>query len=131
MSKIEELRVAYAASTPGEWILPADAVVQKHDADRSIYVPVGPHKNPKWVARAYGEGVLTRARPERLANAQFIALAHNLMPTLLKAVEALRECITEGGAYCFQCEADEAYEAFQRRLDAIDYIATQALAKLK
>lgn len=76
-TKIEELRVAFEAATPGEW------GVGKGNAENLLY----------------GEGNFITEFPvygcypkEAAPNATFIALAHNLMPTLLEAANHLAEC---------------------------------------
>jgi hypothetical protein len=50
-------------------------------------------------------------------------------PALL---EALKECITGDGAYCYRLkDPDEMVKALRRRLDSISCIARAALAKAK
>ena len=74
MTKLAELKAAYAASTQGEWVAPGfnsqggevACLLANHDGLRLVS---GNFKRP---------------------DAKFIALAHNLMPTLLEAVEALK-----------------------------------------
>ena len=74
MTKLAELKAAYAASTQGEWVAPGfnsqggevACLLANHDGLRLVS---GNFKRP---------------------DAKFIALAHNNMPTLLEAVEALK-----------------------------------------
>lgn len=73
MKKLEELRKALEASTPGEWAAlgfnsQAGAVSCLLDSHDGLRLVSGNFKRP---------------------DAKFIALAHNLMPTLLEAVELL------------------------------------------
>lgn len=73
MTKLEELKAAYAASTQGEWVAPGfnsqggevACLLANHDGLRLVS---GNFKRP---------------------DAKFIALAHNLMPTLLEAIDLL------------------------------------------
>ena len=79
MTKLEELKAAYGAGTPGEWVTgkggtayyPLQIRCVSSDWDSLIAA------FHSWDA-------------QKESNANFIALAHNLMPTLLEAVEALK-----------------------------------------
>lgn len=76
---IKELRSAYEAATPGEW-------VQGHcEAPNMAAVGTG---EGGWLglAQMFGD-----TDAEANANARFIALAHAMMPVLLEAVETLQE----------------------------------------
>ena len=68
MTKLAELKAAFEAATPGEWWYAA--------ANETEY--------------ECGVGDFPISVPTTKANAQFIALAHNAMPMLLEAVEALK-----------------------------------------
>lgn len=74
MTKLEQLKTAYEAVPKATW---------KYDNDLSAVVYVSGMKLK--VAADFGK------IDDSEANADFIALAHNLMPALLEAVEALRE----------------------------------------
>ena len=73
MTKLEELKAAYAAATPGEWTAPG---FNSQGGKVACLLD-----NPDGLRLVSGNF-------ER-ADAKFIALAHNLMPTLLEAVELL------------------------------------------
>lgn len=70
MTKIEELKAALEAATPGEW--------RTFEDDESTDV-----------MDKHGDHILTMCGLNDSRDAAFIALAHNLMPTLLEAVELL------------------------------------------
>lgn len=85
-TKLEELKAAYEAATPGKWavkqqreyqVCNSRVICDKGYAVAQGYSSDSNHKTYKdlW---AEAEG-----------NTNFIALAHNLMPTLLEAVELL------------------------------------------
>ena len=93
MKKLEELRKALEAATPGEWDY---AIIKTDCPSRSL------------VTKQFGDellrhkgGVSARAQHDVL----FIALAHNMMPTLLEAVEALK---AYNNASDFQFATDSA-----------------------
>ena len=79
MTKIEELKAAYEAATPGEW----DYVVATGAPEPNSMVVDG---DGEYLLR-HRRGVTLRAKYD----VAFIALAHNLMPQLLEAVEVLKE----------------------------------------
>ena len=83
MKKIEELKAAYAAGTNGTWNTEQSSRTDIYILSDSIVA-----KN-KWVATACNHEMHpTEAENERnKANAQFIALAHNLMPSLLELID--------------------------------------------
>ena len=78
MTKLEQLKVAYEAATPGEWrpLLEGSEVPQEYVAligdcgacGVSTELPLGDQCN---------------------SDSAFIALAHNMMPTLLEAIDLL------------------------------------------
>ena len=68
MNKLEELKAAYEAATPGEWWYAA--------ASETEYET--------------GVGDIPLSVPTTRTNAQFIALSHNAMPMLLEAAQALK-----------------------------------------
>ena len=72
-TKLEELRDALEAATPGEWW-----------EDDDGFVAAGHGDSYRTVADARCD-----VAPFSDANTEFIALAHNLMPQLLEAVELL------------------------------------------
>ena len=83
MTKLNELKAAYEAATPGEWSVDSETHVTKWDFGKE-------RCGCRSVAQT-GHGLPTRQSDENIANAQFIALAHNNMPALLEAVEALEK----------------------------------------
>lgn len=74
MSKIEQLRAAYEAATSGKWD------VRPFGTSRAGAIGCG----MELIAMMY-------SRIEEEADAHFITRAHNLMPALLEAVEALEK----------------------------------------
>ena len=75
MTNLEELKAAYVAATPGEW---------REDDDG--FIVSGNWDDYKTVVDARCD-----KEPFADANTAFIALAHNLMPTLLEAVGVLKQ----------------------------------------
>ena len=73
MTKLNELKAAYEAATPGEWW-----------EDDDGFVAAGHGDSYRTVADARCD-----VAPFSDANTEFIALAHNMMPNLLEAVEHL------------------------------------------
>ena len=73
MTKLAELKAAFEAATPEDWTLFGGAVCK----GRSTIT----------IAQCYQ----TAVEDEWKRNSEFIALAHNLMPQLLEAVELLKE----------------------------------------
>ena len=85
MTKLDELKAAYEAATLGEWISQDD-------------------RAPNMAAVGTGEGgwlglaqMFGDTQKEANANATFIALSHNAMPTLLDAVEQRDELMVALG----------------------------------
>ena len=80
MTKLEELKAAYEASTPGEWEQKGyddiGRYVQTLDAGEVCSMKRGKFKQIQGL--------------EYRSNAKFIAFAHNMMPALIGAVDALR-----------------------------------------
>lgn len=70
MTKLNELKSAYEAATPGEW--------RKFEDDESTDV-----------MDKHGDHILTMCGLNDSIDATFIALANNLMPQLLEAVDLL------------------------------------------
>ena len=83
MTKLEELKAAYEAATPGEWW-----------EDDDGFVAAGHGDSYRTVADARCD-----VAPFSDANTEFIALAHNLMPTLLEAVELLEDVAMGNAEY--------------------------------
>ncbi len=81
MTKLEELKAAYEAATPGEWSVDSETHVTKWDFGKE-------RCGCRSVAQT-GHGLPTGQSDENIANAQFITLAHNNMAALLEAVERL------------------------------------------
>ena len=73
MTKLNELKVAFGAATPGEWW-----------EDDDGFVAAGHGDSYRTVADARCD-----VAPFSDANTEFITLAHNLMPQLLEAVVEL------------------------------------------
>ncbi len=88
MGKLEELKAALEAATKGEWVT---------EKGGTAYYPLQIRSNTEgWdhfiVAFHSWES-------NREDNAHFIALAHNLMPTLLEAVELLEDVAMGNSEY--------------------------------
>ena len=83
MTKLNELKVAYEAATPGEWW-----------EDDDGFVAAGHGDSYRTVADARCD-----VAPFSDANTEFIALAHNLMPTLLEAVGLLEDVAMGNAEY--------------------------------
>ena len=104
MTKFEELKAAYGAATPGEWVTgkggtayyPLQIRCVSSDWDSLIAA------FHSWDA-------------QKESNANFIALAHNLMPTLLEAATELARFID----YLDTASGDGAYEHEIQRALAI------------
>ena len=85
MTKLEELNAAYAASTQGEWSTYAPCSGQDGFTD-NYNIGCDTETRSTYVASVPGAAHYAWSQN----NAKFIALAHNLMPQLLEAVETLR-----------------------------------------
>ena len=79
MTKFEELKAAYEAATPGEW-------ESKGFNDIGRYVETA---SAGEICSLKSGKYNDIPKSEYQHNAKFIALAHNLMPTLLEAVDLL------------------------------------------
>ena len=124
MTKIEELKAAYAAATPGE---PIKAYVWEGDDASGVTVFYGtPNRDGDL---SYEQVLLEQDFDNVYDNSpalfEFIALAHNLMPQLLEAVELLKELRNSLSQY----DDGEWYlhDGTEPRLDYID----EVLEKLK
>ena len=101
--------------TPGPWYLEERSKYQTHDADRIIYrlIPIradqlkyaedGRTHNQQSLARVYGDGILYPSNPERLANAEVMAAAPELLAALLDCVECLYRLPDTPGAFRVTC----------------------------
>ena len=76
--KIEQLKAAFNAATPGEWRL---------SGCRSKTNALIEHGNEETLSPLIAEVFSHEGRLPREANVSFITLAHNLMPALLAAAE--------------------------------------------
>ena len=87
MTKLNELKVAYEAATPGEWAVKQEREYRACNSrvlcDKGYTVAEG-YSSDSATTKTYNE-LWTEAE----SNANFIALAHNLMPTLLEAIDLL------------------------------------------
>ena len=84
MTKIEELKAAYAAATPGEWSTYAPCSGQDGFPD-NYSIGCDTETRSTYVASVPGAAHYAWSQN----NAHFITLAHNLMPQLLEAVDLL------------------------------------------
>lgn len=83
-TKLEELRAALEAATPGEWGVDSETHVTKWDFGDG-------RCGCRSIAKT-GHGLPTKQSEENIANAAFIALAHNNMAALLEVANHLAEC---------------------------------------
>ena len=90
MNKIEELKAAYAASTQGEWSTYAPCSGQDGFPD-NYNIGCDTETRSTYVASVPGAAHYAWSQN----NAKFIALAHNLMPQLLEAVNHLQNMVEE------------------------------------
>lgn len=98
MTKLEELKAALEAATPGEWE-PLMTCGELH-----VCTPVNE-----------GCDVGTICVPYERPDATFIALSHNLMPTLLEAVEAAQNLVAMKGRY----NTEIAYGRLEQTLEKL------------
>ena len=116
MTKLEQLNAAYAASTQGEWSTYAPCSGQDGFPDN---YSIGCDTETRSTYVASVPGATHYAWSQN--NAKFIALAHNMMPDLLEAVDLLRlAAATIENEYP---ESDDRYEIAVR--------ANELLEKLK
>ena len=89
MTKLEELKAALAASTPGEWAVKQEREYKACNSrvlcDKGYTVAQG-YSSDTSHGKTYRE-----LWAEAEGNTNFIALAHNLMPQLLEAVGLLED----------------------------------------
>ena len=94
MTKLEELKAAYAAATPGEW-LSREGDTLNPERIYGVVKVLSPDQHGCDPSDGERTEVIVEVYPtahdEGKADAEFIALAHNLMPQLLEAVELLKE----------------------------------------
>lgn len=110
MTKIEELKAAFEAATVGEWD------IRPFGTSHAGAIGCG----MELIAMMYN-------RNEEEADAHFITLAHNLMPTLLEAVEALEKMKTSFEDLLNGYPERELHEPYQVTLNR----AHSILEKLK
>ena len=98
MTKLEELKAALEAATPGEW-----------ETNQDVDITSG----VKFVATAlYPDSEV--ATQIEYNNADFIALAHNLMPALIEAVELLRAVHYEHNEYDDEYWATDLFKRIEK-----------------
>lgn len=81
MTKLEELKAAYEAATPGEWLSKDDHAPNMAAVGTGVAGWLG-------LAQMFGD-----TQKEANSNATFIALAHNNMAALLEAVAELHRFV--------------------------------------
>ena len=93
MTKLEELKAALAASTPGEWAVKQEREYKACNSrvlcDKGYTVAQG-YSSDTSHGKTYRE-----LWAEAEGNTNFITLAHNLMPQLLEAVNHLQNMVEE------------------------------------
>lgn len=115
MTKLEELKAAYEAAIPDEWIVSVPPAMP-----RSRMVGTGP-EGVLGVCQVFGD-----SEAQAHVTAQFIAHAHNLMPALLEAVCLIKQCQTtfntvpnfkipalDSTSYCLASKLDAVLERLQ------------------
>ena len=93
MTKLEQLKAAYEAATPGEW-----KPCREHEGFDGPMFDLDADERSEYESRPFvricaeSDNVTTNHDlfEFRRTDANFIALAHNMMPQLLEAVEALK-----------------------------------------
>ena len=107
MTELEELKAALEAATPGRWAYDDDGFVYGDMDDTQPtgggYIVSDPHSSPE------------ADIDEREGNGKFITLAHNLMPTLLEAVEAAQNLVAMKGRY----NTEIAYGRLEQTLEKL------------
>ena len=100
MTKLEELKAAYGAATPGEW-----------ETNQDVDITSG----VKFVATAlYPDSEV--ATQIEYNNADFIALAHNLMPQLLEAIDLLETVSSARACQDHEFDVDAWFKQVRRLL---------------
>lgn len=100
MTKLEELKAAFEAATKGEWEVNSETHITLWDIGKARF-------GCRSIAHTgHGVGANQPQNDENCSNATFIALAHNLMPTLLEAVDELSRFVE----YLDTASGDGAYE---------------------
>ena len=96
-TKLEELKAALAASTPGEWAVKQEREYKACNSrvlcDKGYTVAQG-YSSDTSHGKTYRE-----LWAEAEGNTNFIALAHNLMPQLLEAVELIEDVALGNSEY--------------------------------
>ena len=91
MTKLEKLKAALAAATPGQWAVKQEREYKACNSrvlcDKGYTVAQG-YSSDSATTKTYNE-----LWAEAEGNTNFIALAHNLMPQLLEAVEVLKAVV--------------------------------------
>lgn len=86
-TRLEELKAALEAATPGEWAVKQEREYRACNSrvlcDKGYTVAEG-YSSDSATTKTYNE-----LWAEAEGNTNFIALAHNLMPTLLEAIDLL------------------------------------------
>ena len=97
MTKLEQLKAALEAATPEEW------------GEDDGFVAAGHGDTYRTVADARCD-----VAPFSDANTEFIILAHNLMPTLIEAVELLRAVHYEHNEYDDEYWATDLFKRIEQ-----------------
>ena len=98
MNKLEELKAAYEAATPGEW-----------EVDSGTHVAAWKYGKDTFGCRSiakcgHGLGSTVVQGESNVINATFIALAHNNMAALLEAVEILEDAYADNPGWMGRIE---------------------------
>jgi hypothetical protein len=86
MRLTDEMKAAYEAATPGVWF------VRHSKNQENLFFVQAPRIKPTDPYDVEVLGDDTALYPTKLADARFIAMAHEMMPRLLEAVAALERC---------------------------------------
>ena len=122
MTKIEQLKAAYEAATPGEWVLKEQPLtlgdqVPAQRVTPTSYTDGGPIAHVFPFIRFYPPNTIDRDITQ--ANATFIALAHNLMPTLLEAIDLLETVSSARACQDHEFDVDAWFKQMRSLLEKL------------
>lgn len=106
MTQLEELKAAYGAATPGEWVTGKNG--------GTAYYPL----QIRCVSNDW-DSLITAFHSwdaQKESNATFIALSHNLMPQLLEAVDLLETVSSARSRQDHEFDTDDWFRQVRRIL---------------
>lgn len=93
MNTIEKLKAVFAQTSQGEWLV-CPTLRPDRDDDPMAQYTIKSHQAElmhRYFVADIDSGELAKVHTENAANAEFIALAHDLMPTLLAELDRLQK----------------------------------------